>query len=412
MSQKHDLIDNLVHEYQKYQELYLKGSNRTTTGSLSFTSNSSGVTYHSSSGEWGISFQLYNVLKDYLIEATDINDVNSNMNEVNTVINNLNIDLQNTNYDLLSAIMELYYQGFFNGVQVEGAKALFMDIFQNDDKIDAVNSTTVRVSDTIRSDKTRLADICRLPEYESTNTIIHSGSWSNITKAFDGINHWQNRASRTSFQGRWIGIDLGSAKNIRRWKYNAGKGSGYKSIWNLEYSINGESWLVLDEEAEINEGFITRSGTCNITARYLRLRYMFNNAHGTLYVALLQATEYADADVNGYLYSETGNYVSHDFYSVEKQLDFNFTEARLFLPVIEDESKYVYIPYVSSDGGSTWVQMTEMTSRIYPRDGNYQEKEFKGEVNAGSEFKIKIELKTNQLIIPAKFIGYGLYFLT
>ena len=35
------------------------------------------MTYPSSSGEWGISFQLYNVLKDCLIEATDINAINS-----------------------------------------------------------------------------------------------------------------------------------------------------------------------------------------------------------------------------------------------------------------------------------------------------------------------------------------------
>lgn len=79
---KFDLIDSLVHEYKKFNEIKLLGNDRTTTGNLTFISDSSGVTYdtatygggtYANTGQTGLMNILKEVLLDYLLFAADIN---------------------------------------------------------------------------------------------------------------------------------------------------------------------------------------------------------------------------------------------------------------------------------------------------------------------------------------------------
>ena len=77
MADKYDLSNTLVSEYSQYNTLFLKGSTRTNTGVLSFTSTSSSTTYDSTTGEEGIFSQLYDVLLPYIISASDFNTINN-----------------------------------------------------------------------------------------------------------------------------------------------------------------------------------------------------------------------------------------------------------------------------------------------------------------------------------------------
>ena len=71
---KIDLPDLYVSEVQKFRELKELGASRTTTGTISFTSNSSGATYNSITGQLGIMQQLDSILTQYKINASDWND--------------------------------------------------------------------------------------------------------------------------------------------------------------------------------------------------------------------------------------------------------------------------------------------------------------------------------------------------
>lgn len=72
---KADLSETYLDEYEKYQELFLLGSSRTSGGSGSWVSTTSGVTYNYTGGQDDLFNQLYTVLADYLITASDYNTV-------------------------------------------------------------------------------------------------------------------------------------------------------------------------------------------------------------------------------------------------------------------------------------------------------------------------------------------------
>lgn len=86
MAQKFDLPNSLVSELVKFNELFLKGLTRTTTGNLSFTSTSSTETYNSTTGEEGLLTLLKTALIDYMVTATDFN----NKLEASDVANKVN----------------------------------------------------------------------------------------------------------------------------------------------------------------------------------------------------------------------------------------------------------------------------------------------------------------------------------
>jgi hypothetical protein len=87
MATKYDLPNQYVAEYIKYNELYLKGNTRTTTGNISYFSSSSGQTYSISdnTGEQGLFLILQGVLDNYLIKAIDYNLVNTINAKVETL---------------------------------------------------------------------------------------------------------------------------------------------------------------------------------------------------------------------------------------------------------------------------------------------------------------------------------------
>jgi hypothetical protein len=75
MSTLYDLPDNMVWEANEYQTLKMKGSTRTTTGTLSLTSTSSGNVYTSTTGELGMMQILAATpLAPYLMTASIINN--------------------------------------------------------------------------------------------------------------------------------------------------------------------------------------------------------------------------------------------------------------------------------------------------------------------------------------------------
>ena len=74
MATKYDLPNSLIHEWQKYGELFALGDSRTTTGSGSWTSDTSSTVYNYTTGEEDLFDQLFVVLQDYLVSATDFNN--------------------------------------------------------------------------------------------------------------------------------------------------------------------------------------------------------------------------------------------------------------------------------------------------------------------------------------------------
>jgi hypothetical protein len=79
MATKYDLVESLVQELSKLQELFLKGATRTSSGSGSWTSTSSSTTYNYTAGEDDLYAQLQTVLEDYQITASDWNTVNNKL---------------------------------------------------------------------------------------------------------------------------------------------------------------------------------------------------------------------------------------------------------------------------------------------------------------------------------------------
>ena len=83
MSTKYDLPNSMVQEVLKLQELLLKV--RSSSGQLSFTSSSSGVTYlttgsaYDNMGETGLLSLIKIALGSYQIVATDWNTLYSDM---------------------------------------------------------------------------------------------------------------------------------------------------------------------------------------------------------------------------------------------------------------------------------------------------------------------------------------------
>jgi len=75
MSDKYDLPNSLIQEYIKYNELFLLGSSRTSSGSGSWTSTSSSTIYNYTSGQEDLFDQLQVVLSSYMITAQDYNDI-------------------------------------------------------------------------------------------------------------------------------------------------------------------------------------------------------------------------------------------------------------------------------------------------------------------------------------------------
>ena len=92
MATKYDLPNSLIHEWQKYGELFALGDSRTTTGSGSWTSDTSSTVYNYTTGEEDLFDQLFVVLEDYLFTATDANnkaEVSDLDNVENTLTNAL-----------------------------------------------------------------------------------------------------------------------------------------------------------------------------------------------------------------------------------------------------------------------------------------------------------------------------------
>jgi hypothetical protein len=73
MSQKYDIPNIYIGELTQYQSLFLKGNNRTSSGSGSFISPSSSLTYTYTGGENDLFSQLQTFLNPYLITANDFN---------------------------------------------------------------------------------------------------------------------------------------------------------------------------------------------------------------------------------------------------------------------------------------------------------------------------------------------------
>lgn len=74
MSTKYDINSLYFDEANKYFELATKVG-RTTTGNTSYTSTTSGITYNSTTGEEGLCNAIQTGLSDYMITATDWNNV-------------------------------------------------------------------------------------------------------------------------------------------------------------------------------------------------------------------------------------------------------------------------------------------------------------------------------------------------
>jgi len=92
LATKYDLPNSLIHEWQKYGELFALGDSRTTTGSGSWTSDTSSTVYNYTTGEEDLFDQLFVVLEDYLFTATDANnkaEVSDLDNVENTLTNAL-----------------------------------------------------------------------------------------------------------------------------------------------------------------------------------------------------------------------------------------------------------------------------------------------------------------------------------
>jgi hypothetical protein len=90
---KYDLPDQYVWEYGKYSELKLKGTGRTTTGTLNYTSTSSNASYSSATGEAGLLTILQTALADYIITASDFNSYQTQITLANTSITDIEGDV-------------------------------------------------------------------------------------------------------------------------------------------------------------------------------------------------------------------------------------------------------------------------------------------------------------------------------
>jgi hypothetical protein len=80
VSNKYDLPSQYIDEKNKYNELFDLGFNRTSTGQIEFTSNTSGTVYNIAGtdyddlGQTGMMLLLKDVLDSYLITAEDFNN--------------------------------------------------------------------------------------------------------------------------------------------------------------------------------------------------------------------------------------------------------------------------------------------------------------------------------------------------
>jgi len=86
---KNNLPDAYVQEEIEYNYLYLLGATRTTTGNISWTSTSSGITYNTTGGaydnkgQYGLMMLIQAAIMSYLIIASDFNaKLNSSILEI------------------------------------------------------------------------------------------------------------------------------------------------------------------------------------------------------------------------------------------------------------------------------------------------------------------------------------------
>ena len=89
ITQKFNLPALLGDEAKRYRELFEKGVNRTASGSVTFTSSTSGTAYNSVTGENGIFAQLQAALSDYNIDAPWVTSVGTELNNVSDNVNKL-----------------------------------------------------------------------------------------------------------------------------------------------------------------------------------------------------------------------------------------------------------------------------------------------------------------------------------
>ena len=84
---KVDISNSLIGEFIEHNRLFLLGSSRTSTGSGSFTSSTSGTVYTYTSGQNDLYNQLHVVLVDSLISAQEYNNIISDISDIEHAIN-------------------------------------------------------------------------------------------------------------------------------------------------------------------------------------------------------------------------------------------------------------------------------------------------------------------------------------
>lgn len=120
---------------------------------------------------------------------------------------------------------------------------------------------------------------------------VYSGAESNITDGDDSTSCWYQTSNNTVAANGYIGVDLGSAKEIGSIKVLQGTASSTSDIFTnavLEYSLDGENYTeianVTSAETDVN---------CSITARYVRIR---TNANTGKWYAIREFSVYAKSD--------------------------------------------------------------------------------------------------------------------
>jgi hypothetical protein len=117
---KYDIPNTYISEYTQYQTLFLLGSSRTTSGSGSWTSSTSSVVYNYTSGEEELFNTLKTTLQNYMITASDWNNISSttggtvaSYTGTTTILsatptNTVNISSIITSYDYTSDLLFVY----------------------------------------------------------------------------------------------------------------------------------------------------------------------------------------------------------------------------------------------------------------------------------------------------------------